>query len=237
MWVGVSAQRVGVHSLRGPEQCALRGWDPERYGTLDHPGDDFSFDIYTQAARAIGPAMLGGAEAEQSGCQRGFTVGDAAACLRECHSADGAAIRRLVIAPRLREGALPDTRDIDTATLPMATVPVQIHADLGVPALVFNSETEAPSLLPVRRARHRHTPVVGGSRDVPSQRCGRTRRRWYRSSSVKASRLHGWQQSGWRPIRAAEPERVALHTGVPCRVPPLPRLARGRSAASAACSH
>src|SRR4029453_17088967 len=48
-------------------------------------------------------------------------------------------------------GALPDTRDIDTATLPAMTVPVRIRDDLGVPALVFNSETEAPWLFPVRQ--------------------------------------------------------------------------------------
>jgi hypothetical protein len=60
-WVGVSAQRVGVHGFPGSEQFALRGWDPERYGMLEHPGDDFSFDMYTQATRAIGPAILGGA--------------------------------------------------------------------------------------------------------------------------------------------------------------------------------
>ena len=41
--------------LPGTEQFALQGWDPERYGTLDHPGDDFSFDIYTQAARCDRP--------------------------------------------------------------------------------------------------------------------------------------------------------------------------------------
>ena len=64
-WVGVSAQRVGVYGFPGGVQFGLRGWDPERYGTLDHPGDDFSFDIYTQAARAIGPAILGGGAARK----------------------------------------------------------------------------------------------------------------------------------------------------------------------------
>ena len=64
-WVGVSAQRVGVYGFPGSEQFALRGWDPERYGMLEHPGDDFSFDIYTQATRAIGPAILGGAKAHK----------------------------------------------------------------------------------------------------------------------------------------------------------------------------
>ena len=63
--VGVSAQRVGVHG-RGPVTLAslpgiviptpppaLREHDPERYGDLDHPGDGYSFDIFTQAGKAL----------------------------------------------------------------------------------------------------------------------------------------------------------------------------------------
>jgi len=44
-WVGVSAQQVGV--------AALRQKDPARYASLADPGDQFSYDIYTQAARAL----------------------------------------------------------------------------------------------------------------------------------------------------------------------------------------
>jgi Alpha/beta hydrolase domain len=61
-WVGVSAQRIGVEG--GPVAVAasigegiagqgLRALDPERYGDLHHPGDAFSYDIYTQVARAL----------------------------------------------------------------------------------------------------------------------------------------------------------------------------------------
>ena len=35
----------------------LRVLDPERYGDLDHPGDAFSYDIYTQVARALRPQL------------------------------------------------------------------------------------------------------------------------------------------------------------------------------------
>jgi hypothetical protein len=31
----------------------LKGWDPLRYATLVHPGDDFSYDIFTQSIQAI----------------------------------------------------------------------------------------------------------------------------------------------------------------------------------------
>jgi len=44
-WVGVSAQAVGIDQLRQK--------DPARYGSLSDPGDQFSYDIYTQAARAL----------------------------------------------------------------------------------------------------------------------------------------------------------------------------------------
>ena len=50
MWVGVSAQRVGVDQLRG--------WSPTRYGGLDvtgggaFVGDELSYDVFAQAAEA-----------------------------------------------------------------------------------------------------------------------------------------------------------------------------------------
>jgi enterochelin esterase-like enzyme len=53
-WVGVSAQRAGIHSATG-----LRAWNPDRYGSLDVTDGDtvnddtLSFDVFTQAARAI----------------------------------------------------------------------------------------------------------------------------------------------------------------------------------------
>jgi hypothetical protein len=52
-FVGVTTQKVGIIGLE-PMRQGLATWDPERYGTLDHPGDDYSFDVYTQAARAVG---------------------------------------------------------------------------------------------------------------------------------------------------------------------------------------
>lgn len=48
-WVGVGAQAIGVHA----PTTGLKAWDPERYAPLSHPGDRFSYDIFTQAAEAI----------------------------------------------------------------------------------------------------------------------------------------------------------------------------------------
>src|SRR4051812_15229755 len=48
-YVGVSAQLAGV--CCGP--TTLKGWDPTRYAPLVHPEDVFSYDIYSQALRAL----------------------------------------------------------------------------------------------------------------------------------------------------------------------------------------
>ncbi|MHB8512067.1 MAG: alpha/beta hydrolase domain-containing protein [Actinomycetota bacterium] len=48
-WVGVSAQLVGV--CCGP--LSLKGWDPVRYANLVHPGDSYSYDIFSQAMQAL----------------------------------------------------------------------------------------------------------------------------------------------------------------------------------------
>jgi len=55
-WVGVSAQRIGVaggDSVFGDMSSpGLVGTSPERYAGLNHPGDRFSYDIFTQAGQA-----------------------------------------------------------------------------------------------------------------------------------------------------------------------------------------
>src|SRR3984957_6001272 len=53
-YVAASAQRAGVHGLPDNPQ-GLRDWDPERYGSLSIPSDDYSFDIYTQVADRVAP--------------------------------------------------------------------------------------------------------------------------------------------------------------------------------------
>ncbi len=53
-WVGVSAQRAGVHSATG-----LRAWSPDRYGSLDLTDggtvtdDTLSWDVFSQAVQAV----------------------------------------------------------------------------------------------------------------------------------------------------------------------------------------
>ncbi len=63
-WVGVSAQQIGVEGgpvavtvdVPGAEDFVgkgLKAIDPDRYGSLRHPGDAYAYDMYTQVARAV----------------------------------------------------------------------------------------------------------------------------------------------------------------------------------------
>ena len=36
-----------------PRTYGLGAWDPERYGSLHHPGDEFCYDLFSQAGRAV----------------------------------------------------------------------------------------------------------------------------------------------------------------------------------------
>jgi hypothetical protein len=63
-YVAVSAQKVGVHggaNLLGIDM-SLKSQDPERYASLNHPGDAFAFDIFSQIGglvRSAGGGILG----------------------------------------------------------------------------------------------------------------------------------------------------------------------------------
>jgi len=67
-WVGVTAQQVAVTSTGGGQFGAgavgLQPWDPERYRDLEHPGDAYSYDIFSQAGAVLrtpeGQEALGG---------------------------------------------------------------------------------------------------------------------------------------------------------------------------------
>lgn len=58
-YVGVSAQAVGIEGgpgllpIQGVTVQALKQSDPERYGSLHHPGDDFSYDIFSRVGALV----------------------------------------------------------------------------------------------------------------------------------------------------------------------------------------
>jgi hypothetical protein len=146
-WVGVSAQAVGVSQLEcsatapATAQCAAKG-DPARYGSLVHPGDSYSYDIFSQAGQAIrddSATILGGLKAttllaagESQSAGRMVTYIDAVQPL--VHEYDG-----FLVHSRSANGA-----PLSVAPLrPLATpAPTLIRTDLDVPVFVFQTETD-----------------------------------------------------------------------------------------------
>jgi hypothetical protein len=161
-WVGVTAQRVAIEGFPGMGHLALRGWDAERYGDLQHPGDDFSFDIFTQAARVVGPDRerhLAGQPDPLGGLPvvRSLATGSSQSALRLRtyvnalqpieHAFDG-----FLLTLDIGSGALLDTTGLDLSVpLRIPQAHTRIRDDLDVPVFVVNSETEVPRLFPVRQ--------------------------------------------------------------------------------------
>lgn len=151
-WVGVSAQAVGVNTLRAIE--------PARYGSLSHPGDTFSYSIFSQATRAL----LGGANVDPLGGLHPRTlIADG-----ESQSASRMVTYINAIQPidRLFNGFLVHSRGVSAAPIsqsPQVNQPtppiVNTRTDLRTPVLTVETETDllAPILdyLPATQADSR----------------------------------------------------------------------------------
>lgn len=130
VYVGVSAQAIGVNGIKNS--------NPTRYGTLDHPGDDFSYSIYQQA----GAAIHRNAATVLSGLQpsRLLALGESQSAIRLVTYIDALG---------------PQSRDIYNGYFvyssakfagPLTGVdtpePTFIRTDLRVPVMMFETETD-----------------------------------------------------------------------------------------------
>lgn len=152
VWIGVSAQVVGIEGSGGPgDILALKTFDPERYGPLDHPGDDYSYDIFSQvgATARTNPDLLDGLEPERviamgesQSAGRLSTYVNALAPTLAVYDAYLVHSRGSGASP-LRIGARVQTRGDDAAPPDVAAPdPTMIRTDLGVPVLVLSSESD-----------------------------------------------------------------------------------------------
>ncbi len=152
-WVGLSAQKAGVDGGGIDGGIHLKLYRPQRYGRLSHPGDAFSFDMFTQLGQALRhrtSPLLGNLAAEQL-----LAAG-------ESQSAAFLATYINAIDPLVEifDGFLlhgrPGTRgNLDGAFGPRvrderydatAHCPEQIRADARVPVLLLSSETDVTVL-------------------------------------------------------------------------------------------
>jgi hypothetical protein len=144
IWVGVSAQKVGIdgggNSLGA--KLALKTADPARYGSLLHPGDDYSYDIFSQAGAAVwfDPAtVLGGptpqmvlADGESQSAFRLTTYVNAVAPLTGVY--DG-----YLVHSRAATGAPLSTQPRPEVKAP---TPTYTRTDQAVPVLTLSSESD-----------------------------------------------------------------------------------------------
>jgi len=146
-WVGVSAQAVGVQggqsTVGGVAPGGIKGGDPARYGSLTHPGDSYSYDMFTQAARAV----RGEGDVKPLGdlkVKRVIGVGDSQGASRMVTY-----VNAVQPVARAYDGFLIQSRygggaPLTQAPLPVVATPVDsvIRNDLHVPVLVFQTETD-----------------------------------------------------------------------------------------------
>src|SRR5262245_29004618 len=145
-WVGVSAQRVGVEggfSLVGLPVTPLKEVVPARYGSLVHPGDIFSYDIFSQAGQALrqpaGANPLGPLQPRTF-----IAAGESQSAFRLVTYING--IHPLA---EIYDGFFVHSRSASGADLsetPQPRIPVSqpalIRTDLQVPVLTFETETD-----------------------------------------------------------------------------------------------
>jgi hypothetical protein len=180
-YVAVSAQRVGIHGQADNPQ-GLSAWDPERYGSLSIPSDDYSFDIFTQAANLVAPDRpretldpMGGLDVRRLIAQG---ASQSAARLASYLNGVQPITRRfdaffLVLyfggGTSFGVGDAVMTVPRDAASAANTKIPEGEHLlrdDLGIPVMVVNTECEATSCYAVRQPdsdRFRYWEVAGAS--------------------------------------------------------------------------
>lgn len=142
-YIGVSAQEVGiVGGGAALVDLSLKTADPVRYADLSHPGDAWSYDIFSQVGAAVRTnweTVLGGVEP-----QRVVAVGESQSAFRLATYVNA-------VAPTARvfDGYLVHSRGGYGAQLsqaPLAEVktpdPLLIRTDLDVPVFTIVAETD-----------------------------------------------------------------------------------------------
>ena len=160
-WVGVSCQHLGVHGGDGlvmPGNGGLRSVKPERYESLHHPGDRFSYDIYSQAGAAVradAATLLPGFAVE-----RVLAIGESQSAFRlTTYVNDIDAEAQVYDAFFVHARGGPDAPlDDDSPALSFDRPPVPFRGDLRVPVLCVEAETDLIVLgyLPARQPDDDH---------------------------------------------------------------------------------
>lgn len=161
----LSTQKAGIEGLP-PVHQGLSQWDPERYGSLSIPSDDFSYDIFAQAALAVGPDRsrnldpLGGLEVRRVVAMGASQSAGRLATYINAIAPMGSALDGFILTIYFGRGAALEVGDavLDIGASgsgrgrpPQMLAGNLIRDDLGIPIFVVNSELEAIACRGVRQ--------------------------------------------------------------------------------------
>lgn len=147
-YVAVSAQRVGIEGAPGGGplpglDLALKRADPERYGSLAHPGDAFSYDMFSQAGQAI---RRPGAVDPLQGLRpaRVIAVGESQSAFRLMTYVNALAPRHRVYDAYLIHSRGGGGAGLSQEPEPDIPAPrlLRVRDDLDVPVLMLQTETD-----------------------------------------------------------------------------------------------
>jgi hypothetical protein len=148
VWVGVSAQIAGIEGgSSGGFGLHLKSVNPERYGSLSHPGDSFSYEMYSQIAQAVrspvGVAPLGGLVPE-----RVIAIGESQSAGRLLTYVNAFAPRYEVFDGYLIHSRTSSSSPLSQSPEAEVRAPALVHArdDLDEPVLMFQTETDLLAL-------------------------------------------------------------------------------------------
>lgn len=224
-WVGVSVQSFGVVGgtallqLDDAQQSAasnggIKASNPERYGSLEHPGDTYAFDIYSQigaALRSDGAKVFGTAPkwvlAAGESQSAGFLTGYINAFQKTTDVYDG-----FFVHSRGAGAAQPD----GSRAVSDSSTPFHMRTDLDVPILVFQTETDVGPLLRFATARqpdtdllriwevagtaHADSYLVGGNFPLCPAGINQGPQHWVATAAMDA--LIGWVTEGTPPSKS-----------------------------------
>ena len=243
-WVGVGAQAVGVNAPR----TGLKAWDADRYASLSHPGDAFSYDIFSQAARAVRQPR-GGAPLGALGIQKVLATGRSQSAFRLVTY-----INAIHPTTRTFDGYFVHSRGSNAAGLTAealvrdASDPIpagaRIRADIDVP--VFDLQTEG-DMVALRSHLTRQEPGVRYRRWELAGAAHAETPRWVVeepppldrgqgcSAPVNAAPHHAFVKAGLRALTkwvregVAPPQSPAIELSDPAAADPIVRDSFGNA--------
>ena len=159
-YVGVDVQATGIQggeeALAGATSGGIKAGDPERYGTLHHPGDAYAYDIFSQAGLAAaghadGVEPLAGLDVQHviatGESQSAFFLTSYVNAVHPlAHVYDGFLVHS-------RGGTAPGFEKFTRAVFDAMPKNVHIRTDIDVPVLTLQTETDLTELgfLPARQ--------------------------------------------------------------------------------------